>query len=491
MDIDSLFSLIQYSLSPEDRSIIESAYAFSQQKHEGQTRNSGEPYMTHALAVAQNCATFGMDTETIVGALLHDVLEDTETTEEEIETLFGPQVLFLVKGVTKLGKVKYGGRERHAESMRKFFVAMAEDVRVLIIKLADRLHNVSTLEHVREDKQKRIALETIEVHASLAGRMGMEKLKGRLEDLAFPFAYRKEYEATKKIMDSIVPEAQKVIATVHKVVEKTLSEFDLKNCTIESRIKHSYSTYRKLVKYNMNPEQVYDIVALRVITDTVANCYQILGLVHMLWKPIPKRIKDYIALPKANGYQSLHTTVITDDGIVEIQIRTEQMHHEAELGIASHFLYKETTAGKGPLPNKKLAWLDELKELHTVVENPSRFIEQLRMDFFKDRIFVFSPKGDVIDLPEGASPIDFAYAIHSAIGETCGSAHINGKMAPLGAKLRNGDIVEIITSKNAKPTSKWLDHAKTTFARRKIRHYIEEHGGLIEKFLIKKEWFAS
>jgi len=484
--MESLLPLIQYPLTDTDRELIKTAYAFSESKHAGQTRNSGEAYMTHALAVAVNCAELGMDTETIVAALLHDVLEDTETTDEEIQKLFGNNILFLVKGVTKLGKVKYRGQQRHVESMRKFFVAMAEDVRVLIIKLADRLHNVSTLEHVRPDKQKRIALETIEVHAALAGRMGMEKLKGRLEDYAFPHAYPAEYITTKKIMDAIVPEAQKVVANVHTVVAKTLNDFDLTDAQVDSRIKHTYSTYRKLVKYNMNPEQVYDIVALRVVTDSVANCYQILGLVHMLWKPIPKRIKDYIALPKANGYQSLHTTVITDVGIVEIQIRTHEMHQEAELGIASHFLYKETSIGKGPLPSKKLAWLDELKELHTVVKNPSRFIEQLRMDFFKDRIFVFSPKGDVIDLPEDATPVDFAYAIHSDIGQSMSSARINSKMASLGAKLHNGDIVEIVTSKSAKPTSKWLDFAKTNMARRKIRAYIAEHGGLLEKFLTRE-----
>jgi GTP pyrophosphokinase len=484
--MESLFSLIQHPLSDAERALIAAAYTFSEEKHSGQTRNSGEPYMTHALAVAQNCAILGMDTETIVAALLHDVIEDTETSEAEIEERFGSTVLFLVKGVTKLGKVKYRGQERHVESMRKFFVAMAEDVRVLIIKLADRLHNVSTLSHVRPDKQKRIALETIEVHAALAGRMGMEKLKGQLEDYSFPYAFPKEFEETRKIMDAIVPEAQKVVAHVHDVVQKTLAEFDIHHATVDSRVKHTYSTYRKLKKYNMNAEQVYDIVALRVITNSVANCYQILGLIHMLWKPIPKRIKDYIALPKANGYQSLHTTVLTDEGIVEIQIRTEDMHREAELGIASHFLYKETSTSKGPIPSKKLAWLDELKELHTVVKNPSRFIEQLRMDFFRDRIFVFSPKGDVIDLPEDATPIDFAFAIHSTIGQTTSSAHINGKMAPLGAKLHNGDIVEILTSKNAKPTSKWLDYAKTNLARRKIRSYIEEHGGLLQKFLTRE-----
>lgn len=485
MEPDSLFSLIQSPLTDTERTLITTAYEFSAHKHEGQTRQSGEPYMTHALAVAKNCAAFGMDTPTIVGALLHDVLEDTETSEDEITEKFGEEILFLVKGVTKLGKVKYQGRERHLESMRKFFVAMAEDLRVLIIKLADRLHNVETLEHVRPDKRKRIALETIEIHAALAGRLGMEQLKGRLEDLSFPYAFPKEYATTKKIIDDIVPEAQKAIATVHTVIEKTLQEFSINDTTVSSRIKHAYSTYRKLVKYNMNAEQVYDIVALRVITSSVADCYQVLGLIHMLWKPIPKRIKDFIALPKTNGYQSLHTTVVTDNGIVEIQIRTQQMHHEAELGIASHFLYKETVDGATP-PTKKLSWLDELKELHTVVKNPSRFLEQLRMDFFKDRIFVFSPKGDVIDLPDGACPIDFAYAIHSEVGAQCGSARVNGKIAPLHAKLSNGDVVEIITDKRAKPSSKWLDYARSSFARKKIRHYVEEHGGLIEKFLLKE-----
>jgi GTP pyrophosphokinase len=484
MQVDSLLAQIKYHISDADKALLEKAYHFSAKKHEGQKRNSGEPYMTHALAVAINCAKFSMDVETIVGALLHDVLEDTETTEEEIEKLFGDKVLFLVKGVTKLGKLKYRGHDRHVESMRKFFIAMAEDVRVLIIKLADRLHNVETLQHVKPEKQKRIALETIEVHAALAGRMGMEKLKGVLEDLSFPYAYPKEYIETKKIMDEIVPESTKTIEIAHKIVEKTLKDFDIKNSTVESRIKHTYSTYRKLVKYNMNTEQVYDIVALRIITKTVADCYQILGLIHAVWKPIPKRIKDYIALPKPNGYQSLHTTVITDEGIVEIQIRTLDMHHEAEFGIASHFLYKEKDVGV--VPNNKLKWLDELKELRNVVKNPSRFFETLKMDFFKDRIFAFSPKGDVIDLPEGASPIDFAYSIHSNIGDSMSSAKINGKIAPLDAKLKNGDIVEIITNKKSHPSSKWLAYTKTTIAKRKIRSYIEEHGGIIDKFLLRE-----
>jgi GTP pyrophosphokinase len=487
MEIDSLFALIQYPLTAEERQLIQKAYDFAKSKHETQKRNSGEPYFVHVFAVGKNCASLGMDVETIIGGLLHDTLEDTDATEEEILELFGENILFLVKGVTKLGKLKYRGQERHVESMRKFFVAMAEDLRVLIIKLADRLHNIQTLEHVRPDKQVRIAVETIAVHAALAGRLGMGKLKGMLEDGAFPFAYPKEYAQTKALFDQRMPEAQKTLQAAETTLEKTLADFSIKNPSLDSRVKHLFSLHRKLLKYQMDIERVYDIVALRVQVDTVADCYQVLGLVHMVWKPIPGRIKDYIALPKPNGYQSLHTTVVTEHGIIEIQIRTYAMNQEADMGVASHFLYKENKFDKGSVPtDKKLGWLDELRELQGVVSKPSRFLEQLNHDLFRDRIFVFTPKGDVIDLPEDASPVDFAYAIHSELGATTSSARVNAKMVPLGAKLQNGDIVEIITSKNAKPSNKWLDYAKTTMARRKIRAYVAEHGGLLQKFLIKE-----
>jgi guanosine-3',5'-bis(diphosphate) 3'-pyrophosphohydrolase len=491
MEIEKLFSLIEYPLTPEEHALIQKAYDFSFSHHDGQKRNSGEPYFIHVFAVAQNCAKLGMDVETIIGGLLHDTLEDTDATEEEIRDQFGETVLFLVKGVTKLGKLKYRGQERHVESMRKFFVAMSEDVRVLIIKLADRLHNVSTLEHVRPDKRTRIAVETIAVHAALAGRLGMGKLKGMLEDYAFPYAYPKEYEQTKALFDKKMPESQKTIQEVHETVEKTLSEFNIPEPTIDSRVKHLYSLYRKLTKYQMDIDRIYDIVALRVQVKTVGDCYQVLGLVHMLWKPIPGRIKDYIALPKPNGYQSLHTTVVTEYGIIEIQIRTYAMNQEAELGVASHFLYKENSfaqknARGGITNSKNLGWLNELRELQGASSTPSRFLEQLDRDLFKNRIFVFTPKGDVIDLPEDASPIDFSYAIHSDIGGTTSAARINGKMATLGATLKNGDIVEIMTSKTAKPSSKWLDYAKTSMARRKIKAYIAEHGGLLQKFLVKE-----
>ncbi len=482
--VQNIISLMEVPVTEKDRELIEQAYLFAAQAHKEQKRRTGEPYVSHVVAVAENCAKLGMDTETILGALLHDVLEDTSTTPEEIKTIFGENVLFLVEGVTKLGHVKYRGRVRHVESMRKFFVAIAEDIRVLIIKLADRLHNIETLQFVPEEKQKRIALETIEVHASLAGRLGMGKLKGLLEDHAFKYAYPKEHEKTVNIFTERVPRAQEAAQNAENKIVKTLTDFKLES-QVDSRVKHTYSLYRKLLKHEWDVEKVYDIVALRVLVTNLPDCYQALGLIHMLWKPIPGRIKDYIALPKHNGYQSLHTTVITEFGIVEIQIRTHEMHEIAEMGIASHFIYKETaTSGKRVTkPN----WLDQLKELHGVIKNPSKFLEHLHLDLFRDRIFVFTPKGDVIDLPEGACPIDFAYLIHSSIGQQTHAAKVNGKMVALNTKLKNGDIVEIITSKNAKPSSKWLDFAKTTAARKKIRTYITEHGGFIERFFTRNQ----
>ncbi|MBY0328765.1 TGS domain-containing protein, partial [Patescibacteria group bacterium] len=316
---------------------------------------------------------------------------------------------------------------------------------------------------------------------------GMGKLKGMLEDYAFPYAYPKEYTKTKALIDSRMAGAQRTVQETHKTIEKTLQKFEVKNAIVQSRVKYTYSLYNKLKRYDMDIERVYDIIALRVLVDSIGDCYQVLGLIHMLWKPIPRRIKDYIALPKPNGYQSLHTTVITELGIVEIQIRSHTMNQEAEMGIAAHFLYKENKKDKEAKPeNKKLGWIDELKELNGVISKPSRFLEQLHVDLFKSRIFVFTPQGDVIDLPEDASPIDFAYAVHSEVGEKTSGARVNGKMVSLGAKLQNGDVVDIVTQKNAKPSSKWLDYAKTGLARRRIRVYIAEHGGLLEKFLVKE-----
>lgn len=484
ISLEAIYSKSQQELTSSERSLIEEAYNFSQAAHQGQKRNSGEPYFYHAVEVAKNCATLGADAVTIAGALLHDTLEDTETTAEELKEIFGDDVVFLVEGVTKLGTLKYQGVERHVESMRKFFIALAEDIRVLIIKLADRLHNIQTLEHVRPDKQVRIAVETIEVYAPLAGRLGMGKLKGLLEDYAFPFAYPKEYKETKELMDRLVPEATKVVSVIKKQVEEILNSFGIK-AKIEARAKHVYSLYRKLVKYEMETEKINDIVALRIIVENVGDCYQVFGLVHMEWKPIPGRIKDWIAVPKPNGYKSLHTTVLTQHGAVEIQIRTMEMHSEAEFGIASHLIYKENTVGAGLSQSQQTAWLSQLKELSTLAKNSSD-MDELKLDFFTHRIFVFTPKGDVVDLPENATAIDFAYMIHSDIGDKLSSVKVNKKMVSIETILKNGDIVEIVTNKNSHPTTKWLEHAKTSFARRKIKSYIEENGGLLEKFAVKE-----
>lgn len=479
----SIYQKSQQELSASERALIEEAYNFAKNAHRGQKRNSGEPYFYHSVEVAKNCAALGADAVTITGALLHDTLEDTETTAEELQEIFGDDVLFLVEGVTKLGTLKYKGVERHVESMRKFFIALAEDIRVLIIKLADRLHNIQTLEHVRPDKQVRIAVETIEVYAPLAGRLGMGKLKGLLEDYAFPFAYPKEYAETKALMEKLVPGATKVVSIIKKQVEEILTSFSIK-AHVEARAKHTYSLYRKLVKYEMETEKINDIVALRIIVENVADCYQVFGLVHMEWKPIPGRIKDWIAVPKPNGYKSLHTTVMTEHGAVEIQIRTQEMHTDAEFGIASHLIYKENTAGAGLTQSQQSAWLSQLKELSTLAQN-SHDLDELKLDFFTHRIFVFTPKGDVVDLPEHSTAIDFAYAIHSDIGNSVSSVKVNKKMVSLDTELKNGDIVEVATSKNARPSTKWLEYAKTSFARRKIRNCIEEQGGLLEKFAVK------
>ncbi|MDQ5931265.1 MAG: hypothetical protein QG674_431 [Patescibacteria group bacterium] len=481
--LEEIYKYSGKTFEAEEKAIIKKAYFFSKKAHEGQLRNSGEPYFTHAFEVAKNCASLGADAITISGALLHDTLEDTNITEEELKKDFGEEILFLVSGVTKLGKLKYQGVERHVESMRKFFIALAEDVRVLIIKLADRLHNIQTLEHVREDKQKRIAIETIEVYAPLAGRLGMGKLKGLLENYAFPFAYPKEYIETKALMDELIPEATELVEKVKKEVEEVLESFGV-TAQVDARAKHVYSLYRKLVKYKMEREKIHDIVALRILVPSVADCYQVLGLMHMSWKPVPGRIKDWIAVPKPNGYKSLHTTVITPGGVVEIQIRTTEMHMDAELGIASHLVYKEKSLGGKISEKQQQAWLDQLKELSSLVSSVDD-MNELKLDFFNHRIFVFTPKGDVVDLPEDASVIDFAYAIHSDIGNSVSAVKINRKMTSLDTILQNGDVVEIITAKNAHPSQKWLEHAKTSFARKKIRMYIEEKGGLAEKFSVK------
>jgi guanosine-3',5'-bis(diphosphate) 3'-pyrophosphohydrolase len=473
-------------LPKKDKELIIRACEFAKKAHDGQLRKSGEPYYNHVFATGVNLASLKMDSDTIAAGIMHDVLEDTTVTEEEMMQEFGEHITKLVQGVTKLGKLRYSGVERHVESLRKFFVAMADDIRVVVIKLCDRLHNIQTLQYVAPDKQYRIALETIELHARLADRLGMGRLKAELEDAAFPYVYPNEYRQTLELFQSLRPISDEQLEKVVGKLEEELSIFDVRIERIDSRIKHLYSLWQKLKKYKMDQSKIYDVIALRIMVPTPSDCYQALGVIHGLYRPVPGRFKDYIAVPKPNGYRSLHTTIFSGDGTtLEIQIRTKDMHEEAEYGIASHLAYKEFGNTSEVEIKRKIGWTKELIEWQKDVEHHQDFMKHLRSDFFEKRVFVLTPKGDVIDLPEGSTPIDFAYAVHSKIGDHLAGAKINGKLAQINTKLQNRDVVEIDVQESAYPKRKWLDMVRTTIAKRKIRQYIREHGGLLDKFLTR------
>lgn len=477
--VDEIYKAMQKAPNPEEKSWIEKAYEFAKTAHEGQKRASGEPYFNHVFSVAKILASLSMDSKTIIAGLLHDVIEDTKVTEEEVDKTFGEDVLFLVNGVTKLGKVKYRGEERHVESLRKFFVASAEDIRVIIIKLADRLHNVTTLQYLAPEKSKRIALETIEIHAPMANRLGMWRLKGELEDGAFPYAYPKEFKEVEELLKKKTAADKKHLNEVYKDLRESLEKQGIKFVDTSYRMKGLFSLYKKLKKKDMDIDKVYDIAALRVIVPSVEDCYRVLGVIHSLWRPIPGRIKDFIAFPKPNGYKSLHTTIFTGEGgVAEIQIRTPEMHEQAEFGVASFFAYKEGFDKS----QTHASWIEQFKELQKNVAKPSAFMNNMKIDFFSKRIFAFTPKGSVIDLPEESTIIDFAYAVHSDIGDHASGAKVNGKYMKLTDKLHNGDIVVIETSPKSVPNSKWLDSAKTTLARRHIKKYLDDNS-LLTKFI--------
>ena len=496
--IEDLFSSLpkDRTLSEEDKKILEKAFEFSKKHHEGQTRNSGEPYFNHCVQTAKNIAKQNMDIETIAAGLLHDTLEDTKATKEEIEAEFGEDVLFLIQGVTKLGTIKYKGVERHAESMRKFFIAMAEDIRVVVIKLCDRLHNVSTLEYLREDKAKRIAIETLEIHARLADRIGMGRLKSELEDKAFPYAYPEDFKKVKEMFEETKSASENYLLNILDRVKKELQIFDIHHIKIDHRLKHLYSLYEKLKKHNWDIQKIYDIAAMRIIVEDIGTCYQALGVIHGLYKPVPGRFKDYIALPKPNGYQSLHTTVFDGEGgTFEVQIRTQKMHEEAEYGIASHLVYKEAGDSRKIKENKysknqlkemteKISWTKELLNVQENISKNKDFIKNIKEEFLDRRMFIHTPKGDIIELPHGSGVIDFAYFVHSDIGNHVAGAMVNGKLVSLDTKLKDRDIVEIITKDEAKPSRKWIDYAFTSLAKRHIKNYLKEHGGTIDKFFI-------
>jgi GTP pyrophosphokinase len=477
IEVEEIIKLLRKH-SKKDEELIRKAYAFAQKAHLNQKRYSGEPYFNHITEVAKRLASLGVNAETVSAGLLHDVLEDAHLSTEQLKEEFGDKILFLVEGVTKLGKLKYHGLDRHVESLRKFFIAIAQNVDVVIIKLADRLHNVSTLEHVPEAKRKRIALETLEIYAPIADRLGMWNLKADLEDYSFKYVYPKDYAEIHKILKERKHASEEYLKKFHKSFAKALAENGIERFTIDHRVKHLYSLYQKWLRYNRDIEKIYDVVALRIVVPTIEDCYRVLGIVHKIWRPLPGRIKDYIALPKPNGYQSIHTTIFTGDGaIVEIQIRTKEMHEKAEYGIASHLMYKESdTKEKRQGLEKNLSWVEQLIEWQKHVSKTGEYLEHLKMDFFKNQVFVFTPMGDVIDLPEDSSPIDLAYAIHSDIGNHVSGAMVNKKMVALNTKLKNGDIVEIITKDSAKPSSKWLDYAKTHMARKHIRTHLQGVG---------------
>ncbi|MGD0328268.1 MAG: HD domain-containing protein [Minisyncoccia bacterium] len=495
--------------SAEDIAFVEKAYEFSKKAHEGHIRYSGEPYFIHPAATAKILAEYGMDATTIAAGLLHDTVEDGCTSREEIEKEFGKELLFIIDGVTKLGTHKYRGAERHAESLRRLLVATASDIRVLIVKLADRKHNMQTLEYVPEHKRRRIALEALEIYAPIADRLGMGRMKNILEDLAFPYVDPDAARHTAEVRKLKTQETEDGLAKVQKELKQELAKKGLATFRTDIRMKGLWSLHQKLKRKRDDISLIHDIAALRIIVPSIEDCYTTLGIVHALYKPLPGEFKDYIAFPKPNGYQSLHTTVVTPEaGIVEIQIRTEEMHRRAMFGIASHMSYKQLGKGveklgkesqksrfaslsfswvRSLIPSllkvskkeekekgvkdavKVPPWLAELTDAHTEVTGSEEFIEGLKEDFFSHRVFVFTPQGDVIDLPAASTPIDFAYAIHSDLGNHLQGAKVNGKLVAFNTPLDNGAVVEITRRDAAHPSPKWLEIARTSLARRHIR----------------------
>jgi guanosine-3',5'-bis(diphosphate) 3'-pyrophosphohydrolase len=469
-----LMKRMQDNRPQDDLSIIKKAYDYSLKHHEGQSRASGEPYLVHPLEVALVLAEMKMDPVAVAAGLLHDSVEDTSVTIVDIRKEFGEQVAHIVEGVTKISKIEFATREeQQAENLRKMMLAMVDDIRVVLIKLADRLHNMRTLEHLDPERQRKIAEETLEIYAPIAHRLGMGKIRGELEDLGFRFLDPVGYEQVEKSVNARRKHGEAFLEKTQKIIVDKLKEAGIQ-ARVESRIKRLFSIHKKLQKQRISVDQVYDLCAMRVVTRSLQDCYAVLGIIHNLWRPVPGRIKDFIAMPRPNFYQSLHTSVITEDGTpFEIQIRTEEMHKMAEEGIAAHWKYKD-----GPVSaqdEQRLAWLRQVVEWQRDVSDPNEFLSTLKVDLYPEEVYTFTPKGKVVVLPRDATPIDFAYTIHTEVGHTCVGAKVNGRMVPLRHKLHSGDIVEILTQPGHKPSRDWLALVKSSRSRNKIKHWLNVH----------------
>lgn len=483
MKVNFNYLIENKAFSNDEIGLIKKAFDFAQKAHQGEKRKSGEPYFIHPFETAKNLIEWQLDAVTIAAGLLHDVVEDTDISLEAIKKEFGEEIAFLVDGVTKLGHLKYRvAEEQQAENLRKMILAISHDLRVIFIKLADRLHNMKTLSAVPPQKQKRIALETMEIYAPLAYRLGMAHISGELEDLAFPYLHPEEHRWLVKNMKEQYEERERYLEQVKAVIEKSLKDNKIEPIKIDSRAKRYSSLYKKLIRSNMNLEQIYDLVAIRIVVKTIEECYAALGIIHQMWPPLPGRIKDYIAMPKPNGYRSLHTTVFCiNNKPTEFQIRTLEMHEESENGIAAHWAYEQAKSGKNYIERKsvfadkkELAWIEQLRNWQKDFSDPEEFLQSLKIDFLKDRIFAITPKGEVVDLPAGATPVDFAYAIHSDVGDQCVGARVNGKIAALDHQIQSGDLVEILTQKSKKPSDSWMEFVKTSMAKKRIKSSMRE-----------------
>jgi GTP pyrophosphokinase len=470
---EDLIEKVRASNPEADVELLRRAYVFSAFEHKGQVRHSGEPYLVHPLEVADILADMKLDVVAIAAGLLHDIVEDTQTPIDRIRELFGADIAHVVEGVTKLGAIQFSSsEERQAENFRKMLLAMVDDIRVILVKLADRLHNMRTLHHLPEERRIKIAQETRDIYAPIANRLGMSKLKNELEELAFKYLEPKAYEALRARVESRRRATEGMIEELKQTITAKLAEAQVPVIQIDGRIKRLFSIHQKLKRQKIDLDQVYDLVALRIVTASVKDCYGALGIIHQTWSPVPGRIKDFIATPRPNGYQSLHTSVVSERGFpFEVQIRTNEMHRTAEEGIAAHWKYKEGRVGAGR-DEQYFVWLRQLLEWQQEVRDPQEFLQNLKIELYPEEVYIFTPAGEVKALPRDASPVDFAYSIHTDVGHQCVGARVNGKMVPLRTRLRNGDIVEVLTTPGHRPSRDWLNFVVTSRARNKIRHFI-------------------